>query len=135
MQGYAESRTGNLPLGSKTMLLGGTTKRPTTFPKRMVGNGQSCSNIYVCAEHSQKSPQALLFDAGTQHPHEGSQLSVTPAPGDPTPSSDLRGCTWYIDTYSGNTHTHTHRGGGEEGGRGEGWREEEFFKVDKRDKL
>lgn len=40
---------------------------------------------------------------GSQHPHGGSQLSVTPVPGDLMASSDLHGYqthVWYIDIHA-----------------------------------
>ena len=46
---------------------------------------------------------------GSQHPHGGSQISVTPAPGDPIPSSDLprhQAGMWCTDIYTGQ-HTYT----------------------------
>lgn len=40
------------------------------------------------------------LDLGFQHPHDGSQLSITPVPEDPAPSSDLyrhNPCGTYIE--------------------------------------
>lgn len=39
-----------------------------------------------------------LLLRGSQNPHEGSQFSVTPVTGDPTPSSGLRGHQAQSDT-------------------------------------
>jgi hypothetical protein len=72
------------------------------------------------AESTSHSSRGL--GVSSQHLHDGSQLLLTPVPGDPMPSSYLckhQACTWYTDIHETkyphiyisvyvSTHTHTY---------------------------
>ena len=62
---------------------------------------RDCS-VVRCTGCSSRGPR---FDS--QHPHDGSQPSVTLVPGDLMPSSGIQGttCTWYPEIHKGKTTT------------------------------